>query len=109
VKDLVERPHSSKYLNEKMNPIHKSEQELTSRKGSKTSRKDVLRQIEIPWRKKEHRFDPTFFKCEGKKIVKYEPKDLKVWGVSYFSTIDYSSNVVPSGVDVFLSHDSFGL
>jgi hypothetical protein len=45
-------------------------------------RKAIFNQMPLPCRKKEHRFDPTFFKCPKKKIAKYESKDLKIWGVS---------------------------
>lgn len=71
-----------------MNPLHEEtiiedNQELTTiLKDGKITRKEILAQLPLPWRKKEHRFDPTFYKCEGKKIVKYESKDLKIWGVS---------------------------
>jgi predicted nucleic acid-binding Zn ribbon protein len=45
------------------------------------TKKEMIRQIPMPWRKKEHTFDPVFFKCDNKKIVKYESKDLKIWRV----------------------------
>jgi hypothetical protein len=75
-----------------MNPIHafrgtqegqemKEMSQVTedmNRSGRK-SKKEMIRQIPLPWRKKEHTFDPVFFKCDNSKIVKYESKDLKIW------------------------------
>lgn len=73
------------------NPIH-TRAESSSRavelnaqefkESAEIDRKEILKQMQIPWRKKEHRFDPVFFKCENKKIVKYESRELKIWGVS---------------------------
>lgn len=47
--------------------------------------KKFFAQMEVPLRKKTHRLDPTFFKCDGK-IVKYDSASLNIWRVSQYTT-----------------------
>lgn len=49
-------------------------------------RRELFGQIPIPWIKKEHRFDPMNFIKSGRKIVNYDAKELRIWGVSDLTT-----------------------
>jgi hypothetical protein len=51
-----------------MNPLHEGGEEIN------------YGQLPLPWRKKEHTFDPEFFKCQNK-IVKYNSTQLSEWRV----------------------------
>jgi hypothetical protein len=82
-----------------LNPIHESkETDSQMNMESKTkTRKDILGQKGFPWKRKEHRLDPAFYKCQGK-IVKYESKELNIWGVSFllvFTSFFSESNRFP--------------
>jgi hypothetical protein len=41
----------------------------------------IIQQMAVPWMHEKKHFNPSFFKDENGKIVKYESKDMKVWGV----------------------------
>eukprot|EP00981_Chlorochromonas_danica_P009125 scaffold2507_cov257-Ochromonas_danica.AAC.3 len=50
--------------------------------------KDMFGQMDMPWRVKQHVFDPTFYKCDSK-VVKYDAPALSIWRalVSFSHTI----------------------
>jgi len=61
-----------------MNPLQNGSKDVEEEKSDEKERMDTLGQMDIPWEKEQHPFDPLFLKSDDK-IAKYNMHELGQW------------------------------
>jgi len=87
---------------------HDHESNIDDAVSALERKKKILNQLDMPWTVETSKFEPTFFKYNGK-IVKYDSKGLAIWRVKddFFFSFPFLSIIL--GLSKCISHNHLRL